>query len=423
MLTQGAADPNSPAHQAELAAIIEMGEERSGRKSTPEEIARLKAMGPEGWRRAMASKSNAEKEDYARRRDTMEDQFKQQQMAQDESQSLRSFQGQQSLAAGSQAIAAATAANTAGYRQQSLEMKRQSDAEENARREAIEVSKRMPMAGQVGPTGQVSQFAPGTPGLGALTPEQEQLVSTQPPYYRQALVTKLMAENRQLATPSDAMRMAQSKKADAASAMDRYSEEIQKSGPAFSGRSGLSNTEAAIGGGAVGAAIGSAVPIVGTIAGAGLGAVAMPMAAKVWDAAAAAIESPDATNLTSAYSAMLVQAKNMADLGALNASDLSIMQGMLTDPTSMEGSALGKAGLLSEIKQAKNFLINKVGSALGKADKCDTADPIAAPTAKEQGQAGATGGWDGGSQARPNMQNIDDLYRTTTGGNRYRIER
>jgi hypothetical protein len=64
-------------------------------------------------------------------------------------------------------------------------------------------------------------------------------------------------------------------------------------------------------------------------------------------------------NLQGSYTALQMGLKNAFELGALAGPDLTLLQGMLVDPTSPRGMLLGNEGIAAQIKQVKQYIKNR----------------------------------------------------------------
>ena len=73
-------------------------------------------------------------------------------------------------------------------------------------------------------------------------------------------------------------------------------------------------------------------------------------------------------NLQGSYTALQMGLKNAFELGALAGPDLSLLQGMLVDPTSVRGLALGDKGIAAQIDKVKDYIKNR-GAAVYEAHK------------------------------------------------------
>ena len=73
-------------------------------------------------------------------------------------------------------------------------------------------------------------------------------------------------------------------------------------------------------------------------------------------------------NLQGSYTALQMGLKNAFELGALAGPDLSLLQGMLVDPTSVRGIALGDKGIAAQIDKVKDYIKNR-GAAVYEAHK------------------------------------------------------
>lgn len=71
------------------------------------------------------------------------------------------------------------------------------------------------------------------------------------------------------------------------------------------------------------------------------------------------IGSQESARLNTAYKALLLEVKNLGELGALTGPDYGILQDMITDPSTVQALHIGPQGLAEQIKQASAWLKGK----------------------------------------------------------------
>lgn len=88
--------------------------------------------------------------------------------------------------------------------------------------------------------------------------------------------------------------------------------------------------------------------------------------------------------LDAAYTALTLEMKNVAQLGALAGPDLGLLQGMITPPTSVKGQAFGKEGLKKQLA----LIRQRMDKAKGRLEKIarQGAGEITAPGSQVGGQ-------------------------------------